>query len=243
MKTAEGEIGAEAPCTPRSTPTPGKVRVLLADDHAVWRGGVCSLLEDTEFEVIGEAATGREAVEAVRRLNAAGTPPHIVLLDIRMAGGDGLDALQRLKAEFPSVAVVMLTTYDNPTYMARAVAGGAAGYLLKGLDRAEMLSALRAVAEGELLLSAPDLARSLRGISEAAAHADDLIQPLSERELEVLRLLATGISNRDIAPLLFISESTVKTHVEHIINKLGVSDRTQAAVWAARRGLLEKSGE
>ena len=99
------------------------------------------------------------------------------------------------------------------------------------------------MADGELLLNAQDLVRSLRGISEGAAHVDDLIHPLSEREVEVLRLLATGVSNRDMAPLLFISECTVKTHVEHIINKLGVSDRTQAAVWAARRGLLEKSGE
>jgi DNA-binding NarL/FixJ family response regulator len=216
---------------------------MLVDDHAIWRGGVRSMLEDTRFEVIGEASSGREAVEVVRRLSAAGTLPRIVLLDIRMAGGDGLDALQMLKEEFPTVSIVMLTTYDNPTYMARAVAGGAAGYLLKGIERDEMLAALRAVADGELLLNAQDLVRSLRGISEGAAHVADLIHPLSEREVEVLRLLATGVSNRDMAPLLFISECTVKTHVEHIINKLGVSDRTQAAVWAARRGLLEKSGE
>jgi DNA-binding NarL/FixJ family response regulator len=106
-----------------------RVSVVLVDDHAVWRGGVRSLLEDTEFEVIGEAASGKEAVEVVRR-----ACPRLVLLDIRMAGGDGLDALQAIKAEHPQTAVVMLTTYDNPTYMARAVAGGAAGYLLKGLD-------------------------------------------------------------------------------------------------------------
>lgn len=136
------------------------------------------------------------------------------------------------------MAVIMLTTYDNPTYMARAVAGGAAGYLLKGIERDELLSALRAVSNGETLLSREDLTRSLRGISEEVAQTGDLIHPLSERELEVLRLLATGLSNRDIAPLLFISESTVKTHVEHIIRKLGVSDRVQAAVWAARHGLV-----
>jgi DNA-binding NarL/FixJ family response regulator len=154
-----------------------------------------------------------------------------------MTGGDGLDALQAIKAEHPKTIVVMLTTYDNPTYMARAVAGGAAGYLLKGADHEEMLATLRAVAGGEMLLRPQDLVRSLRGVSENAAGSRDLIEPLTEREQEVLRLLATGMSNREMAAVLFVAESTVKTHVEHIIGKLGVSDRVQAAVWAARHGL------
>lgn len=209
-----------------------KFTVLLVDDHAIWRGGVISMLDDTEFEVVGEAASGREAVEKARELQ-----PQLILLDIRMAGGDGLDALQSLKADNSIAAVVMLTTYDNPTYMARAVAGGAAGYLLKGVTRDEMLEALRAVAGGETLLKREDLTRALRGI-EPGTGEEDLIHPLSTREIEVLRLLSGGLSNREIAPLLFISESTVKTHVEHIIGKLGVSDRVQAAVWAARHGLL-----
>lgn len=211
-----------------------KVTVLLVDDHAIWRGGVRSMLEDTEFEVVGEAASGREALEVARKVT-----PRLILLDIRMAGGDGLGALLGLKQEHPRTAIVMLTTYDNPTYMARAVAGGAAGYLLKGIDQDELLSALRAVACGETLLSAQDLVRSLRGISDEAVGAVDLVEPLTEREQEVLRLLSTGLSNRDIGAVLFIAESTVKTHVEHIIGKLGVSDRVQAAVWAARHGLVE----
>lgn len=210
------------------------IKVLLVDDHAIWRGGVRSLLEDTEFDVVGEASSGKEAVEAARRVN-----PQLILLDIRMSGGDGLDALAALKAAHPQTAVVMLTTYDNPTYMARAVAGGAAGYLLKGADSDELLAALRAVANGELLLSASELVRSLRGISKDAASSSDLIEPLTKREQEVLRLLSTGLSNREIAALLFVADSTVKTHVEHIIGKLGVSDRTQAAVWAARFGLAD----
>jgi DNA-binding NarL/FixJ family response regulator len=213
-----------------------RVTVMLVDDHAIWRGGIRSMLEDTEFEVISEAASGREAVEVARK-----APPRLTLLDIRMAGGDGLDALVALKQEHPRMAVVMLTTYDNPTYMARAVAGGAAGYLLKGVDYEEMISALRAVVSGETLLSAQDLTRSLRGLSEEALGSEDLIQPLTDREQEVLRLLATGLSNRDIGSLLFIAESTVKTHVEHIIGKLGVSDRVQAAVWAARHGLAPQA--
>ena len=212
------------------------VSVLLVDDHAIWRGGVRSLLEDTEFAVVGEAASGEEALERVRELR-----PRLVLLDIRMAGGDGLDTLQALKREFPQTSVVMLTTYDNPTYMSRAVAGGAAGYLLKGVERDDLLTALRAVAGGESLLRPEDLSRSLRGVSENAAGSADLIEPLTDREQEVLRLLSTGMNNRDIAAVLFIAESTVKTHVEHIIGKLGVSDRVQAAVWAARHGLAPET--
>lgn len=215
-----------------------EITVLLVDDHAIWRDGVCSILEETEFRVVGEAASGKEGVAKARELR-----PQIVLLDIRMAGGDGLDALRTLKNDCPQSAVVMLSSYENPTYMARAVAGGAAGYLLKGLKRVELMAALRAVADGEMLLSRKDLERSLRGLSqsltEAVADVEDVVHPLSEREMEVLRLLSTGLSNREIAPLLFISESTVKTHVAHIIGKLGVSDRVQAAVWAARHGFLD----
>jgi len=208
-----------------------KKTVVLVDDHAIWRGGVRSMLEDTEFVVVGEAASGHEAAGVVREAK-----PDMVLLDIRMAGGDGLEALQVLKEENLKTAIIMLTTYDNPTYMARAVAGGAAGYLLKGIERDELIAALRAVASGEMLLSTQDLVRSLRGISEGAGSAD-LIEPLTDREQEVLRLLATGLPNREIGSILFIAESTVKTHVEHIIGKLGVSDRVQAAVWAARHGI------
>jgi len=157
-----------------------------------------------------------------------------------MADGDGLDALIALKQEFPQMAVIMLTTYDNPTYMARAVAGGSAGYLLKGVDREKMLRSLRAVARGDSLLTGQELVRALKAVSETAEGSPDLIVPLTTRENEVLRLLSTGLSNRDMANVLFVAESTVKTHVEHILGKLGVSDRVQAAVWAARHGLSSR---
>jgi DNA-binding NarL/FixJ family response regulator len=210
-----------------------RIDVVLVDDHAIWRDGVKGLLEDTEFQVVGEASSGKEAIEVLKTVQ-----PRIVLLDIRMAGGDGLDALQAIKSAHPSVSVIMLTTYDNPTYMARAVAGGASGYVLKGVGAEELRGALQAVADGGMLLTAQDLTRSLRGVSQEVAKSSDLIKPLSEREVEVLRLLATGLPNREIASILFISEGTVKTHVEHIIQKLAVSDRVQAVVWAARHGLL-----
>ncbi len=211
---------------------PETISVLLVDDHAIWREGVKGMLEHTEFSVIGEAGSGKEAVALAPELS-----PALILLDIRMAGGDGLEALGNLKELLPKTSVVMLTTYDNPTYMARAVAGGAAGYLLKGVGRAELLATLRRVASGESLLSAQELVRSLRSVSENAAQTD-LISPLTTREEEVLRLLATGLTNREMAGVLFIAEATVKTHVEHIIGKLGVSDRVQAAVWAARQGIV-----
>ncbi len=219
------------------------VPIVLADDHDIWRGGVIAMLDVTEFSVIGEASSGREAVALVDELAAQGRAPRLVLLDIRMNGGDGLEALKGIKTHHPQISVVMLTTYDNPTYMARAVAGGAAGYLLKGLRADEMLDSLRRVVAGESLLQPAELARTLRGIDLNSVGASDLIQPLSAREIEVLRLLSTGLSNRDIAPLLFISESTVKSHVEHIINKLGVSDRVQAAVWAARHHVAAVSSK
>lgn len=214
------------------------VTVILADDHAIWRGGVASLLEDTEFRVVAQATSGREAVEQTQKFR-----PDIVLMDIRMAGGDGLEALVSIKRELPRTAVVMLTTYDNPTYLARAVAGGATGYLLKGIEINGFLAALRAVAGGEMLLSREELKRSLHAIDERTTDAAQLIQPLSRRETQVLQLLATGLSNREIAAILFVAESTIKTHVEHIIGKVGVSDRVQAAVWAARQGLVDGAAQ
>lgn len=207
--------------------------VLLVDDHAIWRGGVAAMLEGSEFTVVGEAGSGKEALTV-----AEATSPQVVLLDIRMAGGDGLEALVALKSQNPRLAVVMLTTYDNPTYMARAVAGGAAGYLFKTVSRDELLTALRAVVQGELLLKREELSRALRSVGEKTADFSDLVTPLSPREEEVLRYVAEGLSNKEIGSLLFIGDGTVKSHVEHILGKLGVSDRVQAAVWAMRHGLV-----
>lgn len=206
---------------------------MLVDDHKIWRDGVKSLLDGTEFSIVAEASSGREAIELADKHH-----PQMVLLDIRMDGGDGLDTLHTLKQKYPQMSVVMLTTYDNPTYMARAVAGGAAGYLLKGVDGDELVSSIRLVADGEMLLNSNDLMRSLRGVSRETSDVADLVKPLSDRELEVLRLMATGLNNKAIASVLFISEATVKTHVEHIIYKIGVSDRVQAVVWAARNGII-----
>ena len=210
-----------------------EVRTVLVDDHALVRDGVKSMLSDTEFVVVGEASCGRESLIVVER-----TAPRIVITDVRMSGGDGFEALSALKSKFPRLSVVMLTTYSNPTYMARAVAGGASGYLLKGLSRDELIAALRAVARGDVLLTRDDLAKCLRFVSDTEHDEMELIHPLTPREIEVLKLLATGVSNKDIATILYVGEGTAKTHVEHIIGKLGVSDRVQAAVWAARHRIV-----
>jgi DNA-binding NarL/FixJ family response regulator len=193
------------------------------------------MLRGTEFDVIGEASSGAEGIRVAEEKK-----PDLVLLDIRMAGGDGFSALVAIKAALPKTVVLMLSTYDNPTYMARAVAGGAAGYLLKGIEHEALRDAMRAVLRGEQLLSTQDLIRSLRVVGESA-QAADLIEPLTKREEEVLKLMATGLTNREMGGVLFISEGTVKTHVEHIIGKLGVSDRVQAAVWAARQGIISEA--
>lgn len=209
------------------------VPIVLVDDHDIWRDGVRSMLAETEFKVVGEAASGEEAPDVVAQCS-----PRIVVLDVRMAGGDGFEALRAIKSRFPSVMVIMLTTYSSPTFMARAVADGASGYLLKGMKRAELVDALRAVISGETLLTREDLAHSLRCVNDVSQESTDLAIPLTPREVEVLGLVANGLSNRDVSAALFVSVGTAKTHVENIIRKLGVSDRVQAAVWAARNGLV-----
>jgi DNA-binding NarL/FixJ family response regulator len=161
----------------------------------------------------------------------------VVLLDIRLAEGDGLTALSRIKIDQPDLPVLILSTYDNPTYVARAAALGAAGYLLKGASREELLSAIRKAAGGESVWTREEL-RRITGALATPRLAADIDVPLTQRESEVLRLLALGQTNKEIGQALHISYETVKEHVQHILRKLGVSDRTQAAVWAVRKGLV-----
>jgi DNA-binding NarL/FixJ family response regulator len=208
------------------------IRLLIADDHEVVRTGLVGLLTDTEIEVVGQAADGERALELTRQLK-----PDVVLLDIRMADSDGLTALSRIKAEAPNVPVLLLSSYDNPTYVARAVALGAQGYLLKGASREELLTALRAAAAGENIWTREEL-RRVTGALAAPRAVGDVDVPLTQRESEVLRQLAHGLTNKEIAQSLTISYETVKEHVQHILRKIGVSDRTQAAVWAVRKGLV-----
>jgi DNA-binding NarL/FixJ family response regulator len=211
------------------------VPIVLVDDHPITRAGVRALLEETEFRIVGEAASGRQAPEIVRQAR-----PRIVLLDICMADGDGLEALVALKRRFPSLAVLMLTAYDEPDFVSRAMAGGADGFLHKGVRREKLLDALRAIVQGHPSLQPPDDPPSFDSAIDQPA-PEEPFEPLTPREEQVLRLLVTGRSNREIAEILFVADSTIKTHVQNITAKLGVSDRVQAAVWAVRRGICSRA--
>ncbi len=209
------------------------VRLLIADDHAVVRAGLKSLLSDVrDIEIVAEAADGEEAIRLARRHR-----PEVVLLDVRMPGTDGLAVLGQLRSELPGIAVVMFSSYDNPTYIARAVALGAAGYLVKNASRDEIIAAIRRSATGEALWSREGL-RRVSGALATPRSSAEIDAPLTKRESEVLKQLALGLSNKEIAQALEISYETVKEHVQHILRKLGVADRTQAAVWAVRKGLV-----
>ena len=208
------------------------IKILIADDHEVVRSGLKTILADTDIEVMAEVSTGEEAVKY-----ALTHKPDVVLLDIRMQEGDGLTALGRIKIDKPDMPVLMLSTFDNPTYIARSVALGASGYLLKSCAREQLLAALRAAAAGETVWTRDEL-RRVTGALATPRLAADVEVPLTQRESEVLRQLAYGLTNKEIAATLHISYETVKEHVQHILRKIGVSDRTQAAVWAVRKQLV-----
>ncbi len=208
------------------------IKLLIADDHEVVRLGLKSLVADTEITIVAEATSGDEAWQLALKLN-----PDVVLLDVRMPDGDGLNALGRIKLDRPNMPVLILSTYDNPTYVARAVALGAAGYVLKGSGREKLLESIRKVASGENAWTREELRRVTGALATPRLNADVEV-PLTQRESEVLRQLALGLTNKEIAQALHISYETVKEHVQHILRKVGVSDRTQAAVWAVRKGLV-----
>jgi DNA-binding NarL/FixJ family response regulator len=208
------------------------IRVLVADDHEVVRCGLKALFADTDIELVAEANGGREALELITK-----TELDVVILDVRMPDIDGLNVLGRLKLDFPDLPVLMLSTYDNPTYVARAVALGAAGYILKDAARDRLLDAIRRAATGESVWTREELRRVTGALATPRLNANVEV-PLTQRESEVLRQLALGLTNKEIAQALHISYETVKEHVQHILRKIGVTDRTQAAVWAVRKELV-----
>jgi DNA-binding NarL/FixJ family response regulator len=204
------------------------IRLLIADDHPVVRDGLSGMFSgDDGFEVIGEAANGAQAVTL-----ACALEPDVILMDLRMPEMDGVAAIAELARRKVAARVLVLTTYDTDSDVVRAVEAGATGYLLKDSPREDLLRAVRAAARGEAALS-PSVATRLLGQVRAPAQ-----EPLSQREFEVLELVARGATNREAAAKLFISEATVKTHLLHIYAKLGVSDRAAAVAEAFNRGLL-----
>jgi len=205
-----------------------EIRILITDDHPVVRAGLGGMIAgEPDFEVVGEAGDGKEAVAMTGELK-----PHVVLMDLRMPEMDGVTAIGHIKAEYPEVQILVLTTYESDADILRAIETGATGYLLKDTPREELFGAIRLVAEGKSPLApgvATRLMQRMRGSEE---------EGLSTREIEVLELVARGTSNKEIAKQLWVSETTVKSHMLHIFDKLGVTDRTAAVTAALKRGII-----
>jgi len=205
------------------------VKVLIVDDHEVVRRGLVSLLKESPVRVCGEASGADEAVRLARK-------PDVILLDVLLDGGDSLDSLKRLRAAAGDARIVMLSAFDNPTYVARAVSGGAHDYLLKTATRSEIIAAITGAAQGATPTRSGQLRRMASTMSRREAASSGGVQ-LTPRETQVIRLVAMGLSNQEIADSLEISVETVKEHVQNLLRKISLGDRTQAAVWALRHGL------
>lgn len=215
--------------------TQGAIRILLVDDQTLFREGMRSLLSSQrDLDVVGEAGDGEEALRQAARLR-----PDVVLMDLRMPRLDGVAATRRLRAEQPACRVIALTTFDDDEYVFEALRAGAAGYLLKDVSSAKLFEAIRVAARGESFLQPSVAAKVVAEFARLSAAAPPpLVELLSDREQQVLRLVAEGATNREIASRLFITPGTVKNHVTSILGKLGVSDRTQAALKARELGLF-----
>lgn len=204
------------------------IRVFVVDDHEIVRLGMRRLFDGTEIEIVGESSGGEYLMRMIDHAQ-----PDLILLDVRLAQGDGLNLLAKIKVHWPDVPVMMMSAYDNPTYMHQAVALSAAGYLLKSASRERFVDSIQKAVKGENTWQRDEL-RRMTGALATPRMTGDVEAPLTQRECEVLRFLCDGLTNREIAAKMGISYETVKEHVQHILQKIGVTDRTQAAVWAVR---------
>jgi DNA-binding NarL/FixJ family response regulator len=212
-----------------------KMRLLVPDDHSLFRDGIVSLLEAADFDVIGQAGNGQEAIDKTRSLK-----PDLVLLDIAMPGMDGFEVLRQIKSEFPQIMVVMLTVSEKDEDILTAIQNGADGYLLKNLDAAHFIDMLEGLKRGEVAITRRTMSQFIREMTKADREESD--QPadrLTQRESELLKLVAEGFSNRAIADHLHISENTVKYHLRNILQKLNVKNRTEAVAFAILSGLIQ----
>ncbi len=209
------------------------IRILLADDHAILRQGLRLILSaDPAIQVVGEASNGEEAVARAEELN-----PDVVLMDVHMPVVDGIQATQRIRASRPQIRILMLTVSDRDQDLFGALKAGAKGYLLKNTEARQVLDAIQRVYQGEAILP-PTLAA--RVLDEFATPPPPVVNALTEREVEIIRLIAQGRGNKEIASLLALSENTVKTHVRHILDKLQLRSRSEAAAYAVQTGLVKK---
>lgn len=221
--------------------TAGSIAVLIVDDHPLLRQGLKTLLElEGEIRVVGQASNGPEALRLVDQLK-----PDVILLDINMPGMNGIEVAKIVREKHPAVAILVLTIHDNETYVKEMIRSGAKGYLLKDAEPREVIAAIKKVAAGESVYPTDLMERVMEhyhklevkfGKLQSAAAISDLT--LTSRELEILRYIVEGMSNKEIAAALFISEKTVKNHITSLLRKLDVEDRTQAAVWAVSQGLF-----
>jgi two-component system NarL family response regulator len=233
------EIPAEGPLSPVPPGDGDPIRVLVVDDHALFRRGLEMVLEqEPDIDVVGEAEDGADAVQ-----KATETTPDIVLMDVRMPKRGGIDACTAIKAAVPSSKIIMLTISDEEADLYDAIKAGAMGYLLKEISIEEVASAIRAVHGGQSLISPSMASKLLTEFASMIKRGDERQQVpaprLTDREMEVLRLVAKGMNNRDIAKQLFISENTVKNHIRNILEKLQLHSRMEAVVYAVREKLLE----
>jgi len=208
------------------------IKVVVVDDEEIIRAGLKELFIDSDVEIVADARSGEEFMEKCRLVSC-----DVALIDVRMEPTDGLAVMQRLQQEGIRLPVILFSAIDNPNYVARGLALGAAGFLLKHEERAKWLNIIRKVAAGESTWSREEL-RRITGAASISRQSSDIDIPLTYREGEVVRLLAAGLTNREISQQLEISYESVKEHVQHILRKLGVVDRTQAAIWAVRKKLV-----
>lgn len=216
------------------------IRVLISDDHKLFRQGLIGLMKTREdlVEVIGEAETGEEAVRLAEELK-----PDVILMDIYMPQMDGLQAAKEIHSRFPKIAIVMLTSSERDGHLYEAVQVGVSGYLLKSLDANELFDLLSGVVNGETAMTRAMAGKLLKAVANRMADEDKGEQALTERELFVLRLVASGASNHEIAQKLSISVNTVKSHLKNILEKLQLDNRTQAATYALKHGLVSPREE
>ena len=212
-----------------------QIRILIVDDHEVVRDGIVgNLVRQQDFAIVGQASNGLEAVQ-----KAADLSPDIILMDLRMPELDGVEAMIRIKQDNPEVKFIVFTTYSDDDYLFAAIKAGAKGYLLKDAPREELFKAIRAVSRGESLIQPVFTTKVLDKLASELSRKSTGADVLSDREIEVLDLMAKGVSNRDIADQLSITQSTVKTHVTSIFQKMNVTTRTEAVTTALKRGIIQ----
>ena len=216
------------------------IRIMVVDDHEVVRSGLKAILDpETDFEVVGEASSGTESLDKVPILE-----PHVVLMDVRMEEMSGIEACRSIKSAHPEVKVLMLTSFSEEEAVMAAIMAGASAYLLKNVGRAELIRAIRGVADGQNLLDPAVTKRVMERLAQLTAKEEVReVEGLSQREKEVLALIARGDTNRSIAEQLVISENTARNHVSRILDKLGLTRRSEAAVFAVRHGLTTEEPE